>query len=142
MFILHYPIILLLVTVYTFLCVSLNNNNVHLSWLISALSAHTIHINLNMIFYTHVEHSLTKTVYILKKYYTKTTTTTKQKATTFLLTLLMQPHFGAVSGLVERSRCWCVFCLLVSAVLLQPPFLPEQLVSLFHFFIGFHQCSV
>ena len=38
--------------------------------LISALSAHIIHIiiNLNMIFYTHVEHSPTKTIYI--KYYT------------------------------------------------------------------------
>ena len=35
--------------------------------LINALSAHMIHINLNMIFYTHVEHSSTKTSYI--KYY-------------------------------------------------------------------------
>ena len=34
-----------------------------------ALSAHMIHINLNMIFYTHVEHSPTKTIYI--KYYKK-----------------------------------------------------------------------
>ena len=34
--------------------------------------AHTIHINLNMIFYTHVEHSPTKTIYI--KYYTHTHT--------------------------------------------------------------------
>ena len=42
--------------------------------LINALSAHMININLNMIFYTHVEHSPTKTIYI--KYYTKT----KQKA--------------------------------------------------------------
>ena len=32
--------------------------------LINALSAHMIHINLNMIFYTHVEHSSTKTIYI------------------------------------------------------------------------------
>ena len=55
----------------------------------------------------------------------------------------MQPHFGAVSGLAERSRCWCVFCRLVCAVLLQPPFLPERLVSLFVlFFICFHCCSV
>ena len=38
--------------------------------LISALSVHMIHINLNMIFYTHVEHSPTKTIYI--KYYTTT----------------------------------------------------------------------
>ena len=35
--------------------------------LINTLSAHMIHINLNMIFYTHVEHSPTKTIYI--KYY-------------------------------------------------------------------------
>ena len=32
--------------------------------LINALSAHTIHINLNAIFYTHVEDSPTKTIYI------------------------------------------------------------------------------
>ena len=37
--------------------------------LINALSAHMIHINLNMIFYTHVERSPTETIYI--KYYTK-----------------------------------------------------------------------
>ena len=37
--------------------------------LINALSAHTIHINLNMIFCTHVKHSPTKTIYI--KYYLK-----------------------------------------------------------------------
>ena len=35
--------------------------------LINALSAIMIHINLNMIFYTHVVHSPTKTIYI--KYY-------------------------------------------------------------------------
>ena len=35
--------------------------------LINALSAHMIHINLNMTFYTQVEHSPTKTIYI--KYY-------------------------------------------------------------------------
>ena len=32
--------------------------------LINALSAHMIRINLNMIFYTHVKHSPTKTIYI------------------------------------------------------------------------------
>ena len=37
--------------------------------LINAMSAHMIHINLNMLFYTHGEHSRTKTVYI--KYYKK-----------------------------------------------------------------------
>ena len=35
--------------------------------LINALSAHTIPTDLNMIFYTHVEHSPTETIYI--KYY-------------------------------------------------------------------------
>ena len=35
--------------------------------LINALSAHMIHVNLNMIFYTHVEHCPTKTIDI--KYY-------------------------------------------------------------------------
>ena len=54
--------------------------------LINALSAHMIHINLNMIFYTPVEHSPAKTIYI--KYYTKTkiqqqkTTTKIQKTRT------------------------------------------------------------
>jgi len=37
--------------------------------LINTLSTHMIHINLNMIFYTHVEHSPTKTIYI--KHYKK-----------------------------------------------------------------------
>ena len=32
--------------------------------IINALGAHMIHIKLNMIFYTHVEHSPTKTIYI------------------------------------------------------------------------------
>ena len=39
-----------------------------------------IHINLNMLFYTHVEHSPTKTVYI--KYYIKKQN--KQKRTTHI----------------------------------------------------------
>ena len=37
--------------------------------LINALSAHMIYINLNMILYTHVEHSPTKTIHI--RYYKK-----------------------------------------------------------------------
>ena len=37
--------------------------------LINALSTHMIHVNLNMIFYTHVEHSPTNFFYI--KYYKK-----------------------------------------------------------------------
>ena len=39
--------------------------------LINALSSHMIHINLNMIFYTHIGHIPTKTIYI--KYYIKYT---------------------------------------------------------------------
>ena len=35
--------------------------------LINTLSTHMIHINLNIMSYTHVEHGLTKTIYI--KYY-------------------------------------------------------------------------
>ena len=42
--------------------------------LINTLSTHMIHINLNTIFYTHTEHSPTKTIYIL---YGKTSTHTK-----------------------------------------------------------------
>ena len=49
-----------------------NNYNIVHHELINGLSAHMIHINLNMIFYTHVEHSPTKTIYI--KYYTHTHT--------------------------------------------------------------------
>ena len=42
--------------------------------LINGLSAHMIHINLNMIFYTHVAHSPTKTIYIKYKNTTENTT--------------------------------------------------------------------
>ena len=42
--------------------------------LINALSVHMIHINLNTILYTHVEHSPTKRIYI--RYYMKTHTHT------------------------------------------------------------------
>ena len=42
--------------------------------LVNTLSAHMIHINLNAIFYTHIEHSPTKTIYI--RYYMDTHTHT------------------------------------------------------------------
>ena len=42
--------------------------------LINALGTHMIHVNLNMIFCTHVEHNPTKTIYI--KYYTEKQTHT------------------------------------------------------------------
>ena len=59
--------------------------------LINALSAHMIHINLNMIFYTHVQDSPTKTIYI--KYYfiffkaLQTRTHTHTRAPTHTLTV-------------------------------------------------------
>ena len=47
--------------------------------LINALSAHTIHINLNAIIYTHVEHSPTETIYTR---YMETHTHTRARART------------------------------------------------------------
>ena len=52
---------------------------------ISALSAHMIHINLHMIFYTHVEHSPTKTIYI--KYYKKSNNKIKRATNTHIMTV-------------------------------------------------------
>ena len=40
--------------------------------LIKALRAHTIHINLNTRFYSHIEHGPTQTIYI--RYYMETQT--------------------------------------------------------------------
>ena len=48
--------------------------------LINALSARMIHINLNMIFYTYVEHIPTKTIYI--RYYTERRKNKKQNKKT------------------------------------------------------------
>ena len=52
--------------------------------LINALSAHMIHINLNMVFYTHVEHSPTKPIYI--NYYTKQNNNKNRTTNTHTLT--------------------------------------------------------
>ena len=65
--------------------------------LIKALSTHIIHINLNMIFYTHVEHSPTRTVYI--KYYMEKQTRTLQTHTHTLVDI-----FLAKPG--EYRRMW------------------------------------
>ena len=54
--------------------------------LINALSAHMIHINLNTIFYTHVEHSPTKTIYI--EYYTKTNNNNNNNNNNWVLILV------------------------------------------------------
>ena len=49
---------------------------------INVLSANMIHINLNTIFYTHVQHSPTKTIYI--KHYMENTHTKMQWIQTFM----------------------------------------------------------
>ena len=54
----HWPLIIIIITIIIMYIYHA---------IIIALSAHLIHINLNIIFYTHVEHSPTKTSYI--KYY-------------------------------------------------------------------------
>ena len=50
--------------------------------LINALSAHIIHINLNMIFYTHLEDSPTETIYIRHNIRTCTRTHARKHART------------------------------------------------------------
>ena len=57
--------------------------------LINALGAHLIHINLNTTFYTHAEHSPTKTIYI--KYYKK-----------------IKTHYTHV--MLARDRCEALVC--------------------------------
>ena len=90
--------------------------------LINALSAHMIHINLNMIFYTHVEHSPTKTIYI--KYYTKkqqqqqpkTNKKTKQKKKT-------PKKQKKTPSAWSLSRCQCLLVVLDISI---PPFIPPR----------------
>ena len=50
--------------------------------LVNALSAHIIYINLNTIFYTYVEDSPTKTIYIWKNTHTHTHTHARTHART------------------------------------------------------------
>ena len=67
--------------------------------LINALNAHMIHINLNMIFYTHVEHSPIKTLYI--KYYTHTHTHTYTHTHTHT-----QKHYKTHTMTVAETGYW------------------------------------
>ena len=55
--------------------------------LIHPLSTHMIYINLNMVFYTHVEHSPTKTIYI-KVLYGNTHTHTHMTSRNWVLILV------------------------------------------------------
>ena len=69
--------------------------------LINTLSAHMIHINLNMIFYTHVEHSPTKTIYI--KYYT-------EKKGQKTRTTPPPPNTHTHAPVTTDSRYLCIYC--------------------------------
>ena len=53
--------------------------------LINALSAHMIHINLNTIFYTHIEDSPTKTVYV--RHYVETHALVHKRKRTHTMTV-------------------------------------------------------
>ena len=54
--------------------------------IINALNAHMIHINLNKIFYTHLEHSPTETMYT--KYYMEKKNVTAEKGISIYLTVV------------------------------------------------------
>ena len=82
---------------------------VHFSWLIDALSAHIIHLNLNTISYTHVEHSPNKTIYM--KYYMETHTHTHTLTHSHTLT---SPTFP-VDLPVSMHTCCTRACLRVCA---------------------------
>ena len=56
--------------------------------LINALSAHMIRINLNTVFYTHIEHSPSKTIFV--RYYMETPT-----------------HTHADTLIVAETEYWC-----------------------------------
>ena len=71
--------------------------------LINALSTHMIHINLNMIFYTHVEHSPTKTIYI--KCYTKKRKKRKKRVLNLGLTVMGDTNR---TGCIQVPRLVCV----------------------------------
>ena len=92
---------------------------VHFSWLIDALSAHIIHLNLNTISYTHVEHSPNKTIYM--KYYMETHTHTHTLSLT--RTLSPHPHFLLTcpyrcihAARVPVCVCVCRVCACVCAL--------------------------
>ena len=76
--------------------------------LVNALSAHMIHINLNMIFYPHVEHSRTETIYIKyfveKRTRTHTHTHTEHIHTVFRLRTAVSVNTCVVS--INRVSVW------------------------------------
>ena len=71
---------------------------------INTLSAHIVHIiiNLNMIFYTHEEHSPTKTIYI--KYYTETHTHTATNSNVYDTYLYHTPYMHARTHTRARTH--------------------------------------
>ena len=83
--------------------------------LINALSAHMIHINLNTIFYTHVKHSPTETIYI--RYYMETHTHTHTHARTHARTHThTHTHTHTITHAQTVAKNWVV--LLVGAKIL------------------------
>ena len=66
--------------------------------LINALSTHTIHINLNTIFCTHVEHGPTKTIYV--RYYME-----KHTHTLLMRVLLMSQHLFFSVFVLANDYC-------------------------------------
>ena len=77
--------------------------------LTNTLSAQMIHINLNMAFYTHVEHSPTKTVYI-KYYMEKQTSTHTPHTHTHYQTQIHGFSKRNKKKLGEYSLWWWVRC--------------------------------
>ena len=71
--------------------------------LANTLNAHMIHINLNMIFYTHEEHSPTKTSYI--KYYTEKHTHTTHTTSRNWVLILVGMKIPSVLSSTTSSCC-------------------------------------
>ena len=72
--------------------------------LINALSTHMIHVNLNMIFYTHVEHSLAKKYYMEKHTDAQARTQAPPPPNTPTHTHIHHPHTHTHRFLVESGK--------------------------------------
>ena len=76
--------------------------------LINALSVHIIHINLNTIFYTHIEHSPTKTFYI--RYYMETHTHTHKHPLYPDIYMFVPRHLYIFITDSQSSKCVYYVC--------------------------------
>ena len=82
-----------------------NNNNVHLS---CAPSTHVIHINLNTIFYTHVEDSPTRPVYIRHYIDTHMTTPVCPRQHLNIVGVLLLCFVFVLLVIFIRARCFII----------------------------------